>query len=140
MEDKNLEEQGQSNSAENECEFDEIDIVSDPTESKISEINQESSLEGHSHVNERQKDVKSKPVKTFVTSKKKAGCLLNTAVDSGLFEDGEKLVKDEREFSNDNCLDKVQFTSMDEGVPDENDVYKRFYFESDHLALKENAE
>ncbi len=39
MEDKSLEEQGQSNSAENECEFDEIDIVSDPTESKISEIN-----------------------------------------------------------------------------------------------------
>ena len=38
------------------------------------------------------------------------------------------------------CLDKVQFDSLDEGIPDENDIYNRFYFESDHLALKDNSE
>lgn len=44
------------------------------------------------------------------------------------------------EMSHINYLQKVAFDSLDEGVPDENDIYNRFYFESDHLALKDNAE
>ena len=37
-------------------------------------------------------------------------------------------------------LEKVQFDELDEGIPDEDDIFNRFYFESDHLALKDNAE
>lgn len=44
------------------------------------------------------------------------------------------------EMSHINYLQKVAFDSLDEGVPDENDIYNRFYFESDHLALKHNPE
>lgn len=61
-----------------------------------------------------------------------------------------KLVYQDKEFLENNnesdeildasCLEKVEFDSLDEGIPDENDVYKRFYFESNHLALKDNPE
>lgn len=44
------------------------------------------------------------------------------------------------EMSHINYLQKVAFDSLDEGVPDENDIYNRFYFESDHLALKVNPD
>ena len=138
MEDNTLEGQGQSNSVENECDYDEIDIISHPAEHEIAEIKRETSSDGH--CNERQDyDWKSKHIGTSAASSKKTARFSDAIVDSGISEHREKLVKAEGEFSN-NCLDKVQFTSIDEGIPDENDLYKRFYFESDHLALKDNAE
>jgi hypothetical protein len=139
MADVSLEEQEQSNSTEIECELDEIDIVSDPIAHEISEGTCEPSPD--SHRNDTRTDGKCKQVITSATGDKKEGRLSNAVVDSGLFEDHEKLVDDETEFpTNKYSLQKVQFTSVDEGVPDEDDVYKRFYFESDHLALKDNAE
>ena len=44
--DNTLEGQGQSNSAENECDYDEIDIVSHPAEHEIAEIKRETSSDG----------------------------------------------------------------------------------------------
>jgi hypothetical protein len=135
MADNALEEEGQPSLAENECESDEIDIVSHSNEHEISEIKQEYLPD------ERQNcDLKSKQASTFAAGSKKTARFSNAVVDSSTSEPRERLdIKEEREFSC-NSLDKVQFTSMDEGMPDENDVYKRFYFESDHLALKDNAE
>lgn len=136
MDDKSLEEQVQLNFAEDECEFEEIDIVSEPAEGETSKIHQPG-LDSHS-TGKRSANVESLPAKTSTNDKKAR--LSNTAAECRPFGERRNVVKDETKLTSTNFLQKVQFTGEDEGIPDETDAYKRFYFESDHLALKDNAE
>ena len=136
MGDKSLEEQVQLNFAEDECEFEEIDIVSEPAEGETSKI-QLPGLDSPT-TGKRSANVEPLPAKTFTDHKKAR--LSNTAAESGPFGERRNVVKDETKLTSTDSLQKVQFTGEDEGIPDETDAYKRFYFESDHLALKDNAE
>ena len=135
MGDQSSEEQVQSNHAENECEFEEIDIVSDPAEDKTPKI-QQSRLDGRT-TGKHRINGKSVPVKTSTNNKKV--CVSNTEEEAGP-SGGQINLKDETKLTCTKSLQKVQFNGEDEGIPDETDAYKRFYFESDHLALKDNAE
>ena len=132
MDDQGLEEQGKSKTDDNECEFVEIDILNDPIDDNIASIKQEPLQDQSEPVDE----IKPKQVNASAACDEKEGIHLNAFVDS----DNSAELKDKSELTSQDCLQKVQFTSVDEGIPDENDVYKRFYFESDHLALKDNAE
>lgn len=130
MSDKIPEEKVNLNSARSECELDEIDIENDPIEHNINAF----------VIKQLDNDVP-KPEQNQV---KQVDTSASTSTDdkkaghpSNIVELGQQA---KNAFSKEHCFDKVKFTSVDEGVPDETDVYNRFYFESDHLALKDNSE
>ncbi|XP_028394726.1 ZZ-type zinc finger-containing protein 3-like isoform X2 [Dendronephthya gigantea] len=144
MGEKNSEEYKKLDYTEDDCDLDEIDIINDPSEQIISKNYREGPfiLDGTHHTDDMKNDLKLDKTKNFPCDNREAGTSNSTA-DSGENEIMKNSVKDEtnsREFSNSNSLHKVQFNCKDEGVPDEKDVYSRFYFESDHLALKDNAD
>lgn len=137
-------------------EIDDVDIVSEPADILISshETVQENSCVLNEDYISCDKIVESKTSKCrpLLMSLQPTKDCSETNVDQSMESTAQKinLVYQDKEISGNNnesdeildvkCLEKVEFDSLDEGIPDENDVYNRFYFESNHLALKDNPE
>lgn len=143
MGEKNSEKPKRFDSTEDDRDLDEIDIINDPSEQITSKNFKEDpfTLDGTHHTDDMKNYSKSNKMKSFDCDTEIGTS--NSTADSGVDEIIKNPVKDEtsrHKFLSHNSLNKVQFNSWDEGMPDENDVYSRFYFESDHLALKDNAE
>ena len=116
------------NSVAAESETEEIDVISDPTPLDVV---------ANFSLNEEITNNKTRNNETDIGNNVEIRQAASNVINGGGSVDNKNTVVGVPDV---NVLDKVQFTSVDDGEPDETDVYKRFYFESDHLALKENAE
>ncbi|XP_046845354.1 ZZ-type zinc finger-containing protein 3-like isoform X2 [Xenia sp. Carnegie-2017] len=116
------------NSVAAESETEEIDVISDPTPLDVV---------ANFSLNEEITNNKTRTNETDIGVNVEIRQAASNVINDGGSVDNKNTMVGVPDV---NVLDKVQFTSVDDGEPDETDVYKRFYFESDHLALKENAD
>lgn len=134
-------------SHENESEVGEVDIISDPADVLVSNVNtsQGKGHDGNKDLNSLDKCLEAVEYtrrESFSETRAEDQGDVNLVPKINKAEGNEfSATNDENELSDISCcLQKVEFDSLDEGVPSENDIYNRFYFESDHLALKDNPE